>query len=277
MLELYSVLAVGIACAALSAFVVLRRWAFIGEGIGHGGLGGAGTAWMLGMAFPFFEQIPVVYATLAIFCIAIAAGIGYFTRTGRLTNDTVIGIFMVAAAAWGFLAQQLYVNANNGQMPPEFDALLFGQMSDVSLAFVLLAAGIGAVVVLCVVLLNKEIVAYSFDPVLAEVSGVRTGAIHYLLIVLMTLTVLIGTRVLGSLLVTALLILPGATALILSRRLHIVYVLSVVISLVGAIGGLLAHRVYQPMPVGPSIALILFFEFIAAWLVMRLKRVPQPA
>lgn len=275
MLELLTVIALGIAGAALSVFVVLRRWAFIGEGISHGGLGGAGTAWLLALAFPALDHAAPVYAAVTLFCIGMAIAIAYFTRTGQLSSDTVIGIFLVASVAWGFLAQQLYVNRLH-RYPAGFDNLLFGQMHDVSGAFVLAALGVCIAVVACVVLLNKEITAYCFDPMLAEVSGVRGGAVHYLLIVLMTLTILIGTRVLGSILMIALLVLPGATALLLSRRLGRVYAIALGVSLVGTIGGLLAHRAWRALPVGPSIDLILFFEFLIAWIVARLgaRRAP---
>lgn len=272
MLDLFTALCVGIACAALSVFVVLRRWAFIGEGISHGGLGGAGTAWLLALAFPFFDQLPVVYGAVAIFCIMMGAGIAYFTRSGQLSSDTVIGIFLVASVAWGFLAQQIYAAANDGRAPAEFDTLLFGQMHPVSPLFALIALVVCLAVVGCVAALGKEIIAYAFDPMLAEVSGVRVGPVHYLLIVLLTLTIIIGAPVLGSLLVIALLVLPGATALLLSRHLRTVHALAFIASLLSVLGGLLAHRLYGALPVGPCISLILFVEFLLAWVFARATR-----
>src|SRR5690349_711752 len=84
------------ACAVLSVFVVSRRWALIGEGISHSGFGGAGTVWLLMLAFPPFEHHPwLVYLGVIVFCLCTAVLIGYFTRNGKINSDAVIGIFMV--------------------------------------------------------------------------------------------------------------------------------------------------------------------------------------
>src|SRR5438309_7987565 len=99
----------GVACAVLSVFVVSRRWAFIGEGISHSGFGGAGTVWLLAMLFPPIDQTPwAPYLGVVLFSLATAGAIGYFTRSGKINSDAVIGIFLAAALAWGILAQQLY-------------------------------------------------------------------------------------------------------------------------------------------------------------------------
>src|SRR5438552_19042077 len=101
--------ALGTACAALSVIVVMRRWAFIGEGISHSGFAGAGTVWMLALAFPALDHPAAPYAGVMIACVVTAFLIGYFSRIGRLNTDAAIGIFLVASLAWGFLAQRIYV------------------------------------------------------------------------------------------------------------------------------------------------------------------------
>src|SRR5208282_5400144 len=103
---LITAVALSLACATLSVFVVSRRWAFIGEGIAHSGFGGAGTVWLLVLIFPGLdgegrEWIP--YLGVVLFCIATALGIGYFTRSGKINSDAAIGIFLVASLAWGIL------------------------------------------------------------------------------------------------------------------------------------------------------------------------------
>src|SRR5438270_9704848 len=102
-------MSMAVACAVLSVFVVSRRWALIGEGISHSGFGGAGTVWLLMLAFPAFEHHSwLVYLGIVLFCLNTAVLIGYFTRSGKINSDAVIGIFMVASLAWGFFAQQIY-------------------------------------------------------------------------------------------------------------------------------------------------------------------------
>jgi ABC-type Mn2+/Zn2+ transport system permease subunit len=260
-----------VACAILSVFVVTRRWAFIGEGISHSGFGGAGTVWLLMLAFPVLERQPwVAYVGVVVFCLATAIAIGYFTRTGRINSDAAIGIFMVASLAWGFLAQQIY-HHQRGFDPANWPTYLFGRM-DVSVGFAIVAAGLCAAVVAVVVFLSKEIVAYCFDPVTAEAAGVRVGFIHYLLMVLISLTIAISVRVVGSVLVTALLVLPGATALLLSKRLATTITLALVAGLVGTLGGLTAHFTRTFIPEGPAIVLVLFVEFLGAYLWAKVAR-----
>lgn len=270
-LALVAVVAMGLACALLSVFVVLRRWAFIGEGISHGGLGGAGTAWLLALLIPQWDQQWLVMTAVVLFCLLMAVGIGYFTRDGILNSDTVIGIFLVASVAWGFLAQGMY-RAVLHREPVGFDTLVFGQMRPVSAAFTIAAVVACAGVIVSMWLFGKEIIAYSFDPLMAQVSGVRAGLMHYLMILLLTVMVLVGIRMLGSILVMAMLVLPGATALALSRRLGRVLLISTAVGLIGVVGGLGAHAWRRYLPVGPCIALALFAQFLIAYGVRRCRR-----
>src|SRR5947208_14562965 len=142
-----------VACAVLSVFVVSRRWAFIGEGIGHSGFGGAGTVWMLSLAFPSLYAPWVVYGGVVVFCLATALGIAYLSRPrGGTSIDAVIGIFLVASVAWGFLGRELY-RRGRGEVPREAENVLFGQSPDLTPAFAAAAALVCAAVVVTVLLL----------------------------------------------------------------------------------------------------------------------------
>jgi ABC-type Mn2+/Zn2+ transport system permease subunit len=268
--------AVAVACAVLSVFVVSRRWAFIGEGISHSGFGGAGTVWLLALAFPALDSEWAVYAGVVVFCLAAASGVAFFSRTrvvGRRTNtDAVIGIFLVASVAWGFLAQACYAQARGGQLPVGFRELLFGRVGETSPQFALGATLVCAAVVAAVALLGKEIVYYCFDPATAEASGVPAGFVHYLLILLVTLTIIVGARVAGSVLVTALLVLPGATALLLSDRLRTAIAASVAVGLLGAAGDTLVRLRWPFVPTGPAIVLVMFAAFVSAYAWARVRR-----
>jgi ABC-type Mn2+/Zn2+ transport system permease subunit len=175
--SLLTALSVAVACAVLSVFVVSRRWAFIGEGISHSGLGGAGTAWMLSLALPPRLNVPwLPYAGVITFCLGTALAIGYFTRRGRVNADAVIGIFMVASFAWGLLAKSIYFSFRKAD-PPDWATLVLGEMTAPTLQFGVGAALTCAAVVGTVVLLRKEILYYCFDSAMAEASGVRAGFI----------------------------------------------------------------------------------------------------
>jgi len=256
--------ALAVACALLSVFVVARRWAFMGEGISHAGFGGAGTAWLLALVFPAIDTPWLPYASVVVFCLLTAVAIGWLSRRERLNADAAIGIFLVASLAWGILAQQIC--SYRHRPPPAFDALLFGRMASVSGSYTLAAVCASLAIVVVLLALAKEIIYYAFDPAMAEVSGVPAGFIHYLMMVLVALTIIIGVRILGSVMVTALLVLPGATALILSGRLRSVIFLALAASIFGAMAGLLISLKWNFIPTGPAIVLLLFLEFVAAWL-----------
>lgn len=264
--EILTTASVAAACAVLSVFVVSRRWAFIGEGIGHSGFGGAGTVWMLALAFPSLDTPWAVNAGVVVFCLAAALGIAYLGRPRGGTNiDAVIGIFLVASVAWGFVAQELYRRAHGGREPSGFRNLLFGDVQDMTMRLAVTALFVCAAVVVAVVMLGKEIVYYCFDPAMAEASGVRSSLIHYLLVLLVALTIIVGAQVAGSVLVTALLVLPGATALLLSDRLRTTVGLSVATGITGAGVALVVRLRYPFLPAGPAIVLAMFALFLLAY------------
>lgn len=267
-LSILTAAAMGVACAVLSVFVVLRRWAFIGEGIAHAGFGGAGTAWLLALLFPsatFLMHPAGVFAVAVVFCLLTALAIGWVSREERVRVDTAIGIFLVTSLAWGFIAQRIYTTVHTGHTPPDWDAYLWGHLRAMPPAFTAAVVVVCAAVLAVVTLLKKEIVYYCFDPAMAEASGVRSGFIHYLLILLVALTIIIGARVAGSVLVTALLVLPGATALLLSDRLRTTVAGSVVVGLAGAAAAVLVRWRYPLVPMGPAIVLAMFALFLLAY------------
>ena len=119
--------------------------------------------------------------------------------------------------------------------------------------------------------MKKEILAYCLDPLLAEVSGVRVAMVHHLLIGLVAITTLVGMQIVGTLLITALLVLPAATAQLVSKRLSIVTTTSVACGLLGAVGGLAVHARWPLVPTGPAIVLILFALFVAGFAASRIR------
>jgi ABC-type Mn2+/Zn2+ transport system permease subunit len=264
--------ALAAACAVLSVIVVTRRWAFVGEGISHSGFGGAGTAWLLALAIPAFDSMWATFLAVVIFCVVTALLIGRITRWRPVNSDAAVGVFLVASLAWGFLAQQIYYQ-HRGALPPGFNQLLFGRMGDVSPQFAIIAAVICIAVLAIIWMLGKEIVAYCFDPLTAQTSGVRTNLIHDLLMILLAVVIVIGARVAGSVLVVALLVLPGATALLMSQRLDRVIGTSIAVALIGAIVGVVVSRQWEFIPTGPAIVLALFVQFIVATVLKRVSHV----
>lgn len=269
LIPLAATAAMATACAILSIVVVARRWAFIGEGISHSGFGGAGLAWILMLIFPSLLDRPgVSYAAVVIFCFATALAIGYLSRGDRVTGDAAIGIFLVASLAFGFLAQQIFRHVK-GADPAGFQAYLFGQIGAITPATAGAVIAVSLAVLLTLFALQREILAYCFDPLLAQASGVRAGFIHYLLMMLIAMVIIIGLPITGSVLVTALLVLPGVTATMLSRTLGGVAMLAVMTSVVAAIVGVIVNSAWSFIPIGPAIVLVLVGEFVLAYLAAR--------
>lgn len=260
-----------VACAALSVFVVARRWAFIGEGIGHSGFGGAGLAWLLALIAPSLATIGwIPYASVVIFCLATALAIGYISRGNRVAGDAAIGIFLVATLAFGFLAREIYRHFHHRE-PPDFEAVLFGNLAVIDPRAARVAIFVCAAVILTLIALGKEILAYCFDPMLAEASGVRAGFIHYLLMTLIAVTIIVGIPITGAPLVTALLVLPGVTGTLLSGRLSAVLTIAIVCALIAAVAGVCINSEWRFIPLGPAIVLTLFVQFLAVYFATRVR------
>jgi ABC-type Mn2+/Zn2+ transport system permease subunit len=272
LISLVTAAAIGLACAMLSVFVVLRRWAFIGEGIAHATFGGAGTAWILSLMLPgvaMFRSDVGIYCIAAAFCLAVALAIGALTRREHVYSDTAIGIFLVASLAWGFVGVGAYMHLHDG-VPPGWNDYVVGQTS-------LRTAEMMGAVLMCVTVLGvmgmmrKEIVSFCFDAQMAEVSGVRVGIVHYLMILLVTTTILLGMRLMGSLLVAALLVLPGAIGLQVSKKMSVVIAAAVGAGLIGTIAGPLISHQWPVVRDGPAIVLVLVGEFVIAYLAARAR------
>ena len=270
---LLATLTMAAACAVLSPFVVARRWAFIGEGISHSGFGGAGFAWLLMLIIPALDAHAwIPYAAVIVFCLATALAIGTITRGDRIAGDAAIGIFLVASLAFGFFAQDIYRHTLHKE-PLDFQALLFGGgeflITDSKIAVA--AVFVSLAVLLVLAALGKEILSYTFDPLMAQASGVRGGFIHYLLMVLIAVTIITGMPAIGATMVTALLILPGITATLLTQRLRTVLIVSVAVAVIAAIAGVCTNATWRFLPLGPLIVLALFVEFLVAYAASRAR------
>jgi ABC-type Mn2+/Zn2+ transport system permease subunit len=235
---------------------------------------GVYIAWLLVLVAPSLGAHPwVPYAAIIVFCLGTALAIGSLTRGDRVAGDAAIGIFLVASLAFGFFAREIYRHARGGEDPQQFASLLFGGgefiTTDSSLALAAVAVSLAVLATLAA--LGKEILSYSFDPLMAQASGVRAGFIHYLLMMLIALTIIIGMPVIGAPMVTALLVLPGVTGTLLARQLRTVLAVSVASALIAALVAVIVNATWRFLPLGPLIVLVLFAEFLLAYGVSRLR------
>jgi len=275
---LVAAVAVGVVCSLLSVVVVLKRMAFIGQGISHAGFGGIGVAAFLGLHATTAGAGMLLAAdgVVMLFCLLTAIAIGALSRRRRVETDTAIGILLVAAMALGvfldnarrmMLSVSWYAEAVGPQPPMAYEQLLFGSINNIGPTGMWTAVALAVGVLVVAAAMFKELVFYTFDEQVSRVFGVRTRLVYYALLTMLTVTVVITMKLAGVVLVSALLVVPGATALLLSRRLGAVLVLSVVVGLVGSVGGLVLSFELDDylVPTGPCMVAVLVVQFAAAY------------
>jgi len=262
--------AIALLCAPLSVLVVLKRLSFIGQGISHAAFGGVGVAAVLGLigagAVGGLGQFFVVTA----FCLAAALLVG--AMSGRGTRaDTAIGIVLVASMALGaILFQRSKANTS-------WESILFGSILNVGIEDAGRAAIVAALGLVALWWGRRSVLFWAFDEPSAVAFGVRTTAAKYLVLTLLAVATVAAMKLAGVVLATALLVLPGATALQLSARLWRVVGLSVIVALVGVVGGL-AVSFELNSQAGACIVLCLVAQFAAALSAGTLvTRAPAPS
>lgn len=258
--------AVAIPAAVLSVVVVLKRLAFIGQGISHAAFGGVGIAAVLGLAGASAAGGLGMLGVVAAFCVAAALGIAWLSDRGRVHTDTAIGIVLAVAMAVGFLlhrqAGMMAAEAGRAR-PPALESVLFGNVITVRWSDAYLAVVVGAVVLATLWWWRRPMLFWAFDESASEAFGVRAGAAKRVLLVVLALTVVLVMKLAGVVLATALLVLPGAIALRMSDRLRTVGVIAVIAGVVGVVGGLVVSFELD-WQTGPSIVLALAGLYVPA-------------
>jgi manganese/iron transport system permease protein len=242
---------VGVTCAVLGAYVVLRRMAFIGDALAHTVLPGLVVAYL--NSWNLFGGALVAGVLTAL-------GIGWVSRRGTVREDTAIGVFFTAMFALGIL---LMSRVNSFR---DLSHILFGNILGVRLGDLGLIALISLGVLTTLFLLHKELELTSYDPTYAEVVGLRADWLRMLLLVLLALTVVACIQVVGVILTSALLITPAAAAGLLTNRLPRMMLLAALIAVFAALVGLYASY-YANVASGAAIVLACTACFGLAWAV----------
>ena len=244
-----------IACGIVGSYVVVRRIGAISGGIAHTAFGGIGLGYYLGVN-PLLGVIP--------FSLIAAIGIGLLTRKAKVAEDTAIGAFWATGMAIGVIL----IGLTPGYAPNLF-SYLFGNILTVPVADLLLIIMLDLLIVAVAWLFSKEFLAVSFDEEYARVSGLRTIAIDLLMLCLIALTVVIMVRIVGIVMVIALLTIPAAVAKMFSRTLPGMMALAVALSMLFNVAGLWLSWVFD-VASGATVILVaaLVFLFSGAFSVL---------
>ena len=247
---------VGVACASIGVYVVLRRMAFIGDALAHTILPGVVGAYLMGANLLLGALVAGLLTAL---------GIGWFSRRGDVREDTAIGIVFTGMFALGILMMSTV------QSFRDFTHILFGNILGVTGVDLALIAGVCALILAGLWLFNKELELTSYDPVHSEVIGLRTDWVRYGLLILLALTVITGIQVVGVVMTSALLITPAATSALLTNRLSRMVPIAAGIAVVCGIAGLYLSY-YFAVSSGAAIVLLCTLSFAIAWLVRQVSR-----
>lgn len=237
-----------VGCAVMGSYVVLKRITFLAGGIAHAVLGGMGVAYYFGAA-------PLAGALVS--AVAAALLIGWIRIHWHEQEDILIGALWAAGMALGLV----FISRTPGYSV-DLMSYLFGNILLVSAADLWLMAALDAVIVLVTVLWHRQLMAVCFDEEFARTRGVPVTFFYLLLLSLVALTVVLLIRVVGLILVIALLTIPAAIAVQFSQRLLRIMVLAGVLGAAFNVTGLALS--YAPdLPAGASIVLVAAVAYIA--------------
>jgi ABC-type Mn2+/Zn2+ transport system permease subunit len=221
---LLAAIVVGLVCAVVGTFVVLRGIAFIGDAVAHAAFPGVVAAFILNIPFYFGAAVAAVATSLAI---------GYVTRRARIRADTAIGVLFAGTFALGIF---LY-STIEGYVADLF-SYLFGYLLSTNQTDLIALAVLGGLVLLVVGVLWKELLYATFDPLGAAASGLRVDWLEYLFLALVALTIVISLQAVGIILVVAMLVTPAATAQLVTVRFGALMGTAAALGIVTAVAGL---------------------------------------
>jgi zinc transport system permease protein len=250
-------LLVGVLCSVLSVFVVLKRMAFIGEGIAHGAFGG--------IAFAILFNLDI-FITTTLFCVLVAILIGLVSRRGKVSEDSSIGLFLTTSMALGVI----FLNLRKEYTQDVF-SYLFGNILAVTQADVTRIALLGACVLAFIVIYYRKLQFFTFDEEMAAVNRVPVEFLYFMLLIILAVVIVMSVQVVGVILVSALLVIPGTVALLIGRRFSHVVLISAAIGVFSTFSGLISSY-YARVSSGAAIVVVLFVIFAAVFSIKRVMK-----
>ena len=245
-------LLVSVCCALLGVTLVLRRYSMIGDGLSHVGFGALAIGTVAGIA-PLKLAVPVVVA--AAFLLLRISG------NGKLKGDAAIALISTSSLAVGIMAVSM-----NGGINTDISNYMFGSILALSRSDVIMSIVLSAAVIVFFVLFYHRIFAVTFDESFSRATGMRTSIYNTIVALFTALTIVLGLRMMGALLISALIIFPPLTSMRICRTFRSVTLCSLILSVMSFAAGLIMSFLYGT-PAGAGIVvtdLVLFILFAAA-------------
>ena len=244
---------VSVCAALLGVPLVLKRYSMIGDGLSHVSFGALSVAVACGWA-PLPVSIPVA-----------ALGLLRMTERSKLGADAAIAVVSASALAIGIIVTSLTTG-----MTTDVDSYMFGSILALSRADVALSIGVSVAVLVLFGLFYHQLFAITFDESFSRATGMKVGVYNTLLAVLTALTIVLGMRLMGAMLISSLVIFPALTAMRLKKSFLGVVVLAGCLSVVCFCVGLTGSYLLS-LPVGASVVVTSLAAFLAATVVGRIR------
>ncbi|PID61278.1 MAG: iron ABC transporter permease [Gammaproteobacteria bacterium] len=248
---------IGVVCALLSCFLVLRGWSLMGDAVSHAVLPGIAVAEVIGFAHPigaFFSGLACALLT------------GFVSDKSRLKEDTVMGIIFSGMFALGLLM------VSRIKTTVHLDHIIQGNVLGITPEELTQTAVISGIVVLVIALKWKDFLLYCFDTSHARVTGLSIPVLHYTLLIMLAMTIVAAIQSVGVILVVALLIAPGITGFVLTKRFSTMMIIAVVSSVLAAVSGVIVSF-HTDAATAACIVLIQALLFILALVFKYFKRI----
>jgi ABC-type Mn2+/Zn2+ transport system permease subunit len=246
---LVAAILVGTVCAVVGTYVVLKGLAFIGDAVSHAAFPGVVASFLLGT--PYFLGAAVA-------AVGTALSIGFVSRRTQLRLDTTVGVVFAGTFALGIF---MYSTIHGFVM--DLMGLLFGNVLLISFEDLLGLVALGLLVLAVIVVLWKELLYATFDPLGAAASGLPVELLEYVYLAVVALTIVVSLKAVGIILVVAMLVTPAATAQLLTVRFGRMMALAIVVGIVSAVLGLYVS-LWADAASGATIVLVETALFVAA-------------
>lgn len=248
---------VGVICAVIGTFIVLRGMAFFGDALSHTILPGVAVGYLIGGG----TGAPLFWSAMVTAIIS-SLTIGVISRGTKIKEDTAIGIIFA-----GMFALGIAMISTVHSYTVDLTHFLFGNVLGVTNSDLALIGGFGGFVLLLILALYKEFLVITFDPILATTLRLPARLLEYTMLVMIAVTIVVSLQTVGVALMVAMLVTPAATAFLLAKRLPAMMTLAALIGSFSGVFGLYLSY-YANIASGAAIVLVATFIFLVTYIAV---------
>jgi len=234
-------IAVGIICSFMGTFLVLRRYSLFGDGIAHVAFGGISVGLFLGV-FPLWTA----------FIVSIFGGLGLqkLRQSTKISGDSAVAVVLVSGLAVGVI-----LVSSSGGFSVDLFSFLFGSILLISNEDTIMILAISAGIIATLTLLQKQFLHLTFNEEQAKLGGLRTTLLNYAFVVLASITVVTSMRLVGILLISALIVIPNITAMMFGKGFKKTVFISMSIAVISVVSGILVSYSFNVAPSGTIVVI----------------------